>query len=110
MDSGVVMGGAERVGGVVEQPLEGHAGLLREVRGMKQAELIETAVAAVEELRSSVPDVDAVGFGIPCLIDQTTGIAVIAVNLDIQDFPFREVMRERLGLPVFIDNDGNVTT
>jgi glucokinase len=107
---GIDLGGTKLLGGVVDEHLEVHARLLREVRGMKQAELIETAVAAVEELRSSVPDVDAVGFGIPCLIDQTTGIAVIAVNLDIQDFPFREVMRERLGLPVFIDNDGNVTT
>jgi glucokinase len=95
---------------VVDEHLEVHARLLRQVHGMKQEELIEVAVSAVQELRSSVPDVDAVGFGIPCLIDQTTGIAVIAVNLDIQDVPFREIMRERLGLPVFIDNDGNVTT
>jgi glucokinase len=107
---GIDLGGTKLLGGVVDEHLEVHARLLREVRGMKQTELIETAVAAVEELRSSVPDVDAVGFGIPCLIDQTTGIAVIAVNLDIEDVPFREIMHERLGLPVFIDNDGNVTT
>jgi glucokinase len=107
---GIDLGGTKLLGGVVDEHLEVHARLLREVHGMKQAEIIETAVAAVEELRSSVPDVDAVGFGIPCLIDQTTGVAVIAVNLDIQDVPFRAIMRERLGLPVFIDNDGNVTT
>lgn len=107
---GVDLGGTKLLGGVVDEHLEVHARVLREVHGMKQAELIETAVAAVEELRSSAGDVDAVGFGIPCLIDQTTGMAVIAVNLDIQDVPFREIMHERLALPVFIDNDGNVTT
>jgi glucokinase len=107
---GVDLGGTKLLGGVVDEHLEVHARILREVHGMNQHDVVETAVAAVEELRASVPDIDAVGFGIPCLIDQTTGIAVIAVNLDIQDFPFRDVMRERLGLPVFIDNDGNVTT
>jgi glucokinase len=107
---GVDMGGTKLLGGVVDEHLEIHARLLRTVHKMKQDEIVETAVAAVEELREQVPDVEAVGFGIPCLIDQSTGIAVIAVNLDIQDFPFRDVMQERLGMPVFMDNDGNVAT
>jgi glucokinase len=107
---GVDLGGTKLLGGVVDEHLEVHGRVLREVRGMKQEKIVDAAVSAVEELHSSVPDIDAVGFGIPCLIDQTTGIAVIAVNLDIQDFPFRDVMRERLGLPVFIDNDANVAT
>src|SRR5207302_5882379 len=52
--------------------------------------------------------VAAVGFGIPSLMDQRTGTAVIAVNLDLADIPFGDVMAERLGLPVFVDNDSNV--
>jgi glucokinase len=107
---GVDLGGTKLLGGVVDEHLEVHARVHREVHGMKQAEIVETAVEAVEELRSAVPDIEAVGFGIPCLIDQTTGIAVIAVNLDIQHYPFRDEMEKRLGLPVFLDNDGNVTT
>jgi len=107
---GVDLGGTKLLGGVVDEHLEVHARVLREVHGFKQADVIETAVSAVKELRDSVPDVEAVGFGIPCLIDQTTGIAVIAVNLDLQDVPFRDIMTERLGLPVFMDNDGNVAT
>jgi glucokinase len=107
---GVDMGGTKLLGGVVDEHLECHARVLRTVHGMKQAEIVETAVEAVSELRAEVPGVEAVGFGIPCLIDQTAGVAVIAVNLDIVDFRFRDVMEERLELPVFIDNDGNVTT
>jgi len=34
-------------------------------------------------------------------------VAIAAVNLPLIDVPIREQMRERLGLPVFIDNDVN---
>jgi glucokinase len=51
--------------------------------------------------------VEAVGFGIPSLIDQRTGIAVVAVNLPLFDVAFAALMAERLDLPVFVDNDGN---
>src|SRR5207244_5409775 len=84
---GVDLGGTKLLGGVVDEHLEVHDRVLREVRGMKQKDLIETVVEAVDELRSAVPDIDAVGFGIPCLIDQSTGIAVIAVNLDLENLP-----------------------
>lgn len=52
----------------------------------------------------------AVGFGIPCTIDRRTGRAVMAVNLALGDIPFGDVMSERLGMPVFVDNDSNVAT
>ena len=52
-------------------------------------------------------NVVAVGFGIPSRIDQRAGIALGSVNIPLVDVPFRDVMRERLGLPVAIDNDGN---
>ena len=42
------------------------------------------------------------------LIDQRTGNAVIAVNLPLKDIMFADVMAERLGLPVFVDNDANL--
>ena len=53
-------------------------------------------------------EIAAVGFGIPCLIDQRTGRGVMAVNLPLADIPFGAIMAERLGLPVFVDNDANV--
>jgi glucokinase len=80
------------------------------VVGLDQSALLDMAVDAVREARDAAGgEVAAIGFGIPCLIDQRTGTAVIAVNLSLADIPFRDVMAERLGLPVFVDNDGNVT-
>jgi glucokinase len=107
---GVDLGGTKLLGGVVDEHLEVHSRVHRSVMGLPQAEVIDTTVDAVSELLDQVPDVEAVGFGIPCLIDQRTGVAVMAVNLEIQDFPFRDEMTKRLGLPVYIDNDANVTT
>jgi glucokinase len=70
----------------------------------------DAIVESASELINRNPDVEAVGFGIPCLIDQRDGHAVMCVNLPLADIPFREVMSDRLGVPAFIDNDGNVTT
>jgi glucokinase len=81
----------------------------RAVHELAQRELLDAVVEAVEEAReASGAEVGAVGFGIPCLIDQRRGMATMAVNLPIVDVPFRDVMAERLGLPVAVDNDANV--
>ncbi|MET0824276.1 MAG: ROK family protein, partial [Solirubrobacterales bacterium] len=36
------------------------------------------------------------------------GLAITSVNLPIANVPLRDLMSERLGLPVFIDNDANM--
>jgi glucokinase len=98
------------VAGVVDARFGVHHRAQRSVVGLDQSALLDMAVDAVREARDAAGgEVAAIGFGIPCLIDQRTGTAVIAVNLSLADIPFRDVMAERLGLPVFVDNDGNVT-
>jgi glucokinase len=71
----------------------------------------EEVLAAMEsELRRSLeahPEVQAAGLGIPCTIDQATGRAISAVNLPILDVPIRDLMAERLGITVVVDNDAN---
>ena len=64
-------------------------------------------VDAVEEVRAAAPDVDAVGFGIPALVDSASGNSAWSTHLPLEDVPFREVMSERLGVPVHVDNDAN---
>ena len=46
--------------------------------------------------------------GIPATIDHEKGVAVAAVNLPIENLPIRDLVVERTGLPVFVDNDANV--
>ncbi len=105
---GVDMGGTKLLAGAVDGRLGVHHRVQRTVMGLDQSALIETAVDAVDEARQSAgAEIAAVGFGIPCLMDQRTGRGVIAVNLPLFDVPFADVMTERLGLPVFVDNDAN---
>ncbi|HYJ21040.1 MAG TPA: ROK family protein [Solirubrobacterales bacterium] len=76
--------------------------------GQGEDELVELLVREVNEAKDARPDVTAVGLGIPATIDHDQGLAVSAVNLPLDDLPIRDLVEERVGLPVFVDNDGNV--
>ncbi len=106
---GVDLGGTKLLAGVLDGDLNVHHRVHRPVHHLGQPELLDAVVAAVQEARDAAAgEVGAVGFGIPCLIDQRRGMARMAVNLPLADVPFRDVMTERLGLPVQVDNDANV--
>ena len=50
-------------------------------------------------------DIAAVGVAIPSVVDWKTGRIRYSVNIPLQDVALREVLREQLGVPVFVDND-----
>jgi glucokinase len=106
---GVDLGGTKVLAGVLDADLNVHHRTRKPVAGLSQPKLMDAIVEAIEEARAAAPgEVHAVGFGIPCLIDQRRGMAMMAVNLPLIDVPFRDIMTERLGLPVQVDNDANV--
>ena len=106
---GVDMGGTKLLAGAVDSELSVHHRVQRSMNRLDQSYLLDVVVEAVEETREGAGgEVDAIGFGIPSLIDQRTGNAVIAVNLPLKDIRFADVMTERLDLPVFVDNDANL--
>lgn len=108
---GVDLGGTKLLAGAVDPALNVHHRATRSSRASTQSGVLDTVVEAVVEVRDAIEGasgtVRAVGIGIPCLIDAGRGIAVMAVNLPLADVPFRDLMAERLGLPVFVDNDAN---
>jgi glucokinase len=77
-------------------------------REQSQDELVELIVREIEAARAARPDAAAVGLGIPATINQARGEAIAAVNLPLVELPIRDLISERVGLPVFLDNDGNV--
>jgi glucokinase len=76
--------------------------------GQGEDELVELLVHEVGEARQARPEAAAVGLGIPATIDHDLGVAVSAVNLPLEDLAIRDLVAERVGLPVFVDNDANV--
>jgi glucokinase len=65
--------------------------------------LIDEIAAAVETVRSR--ETAAVGIGVPSVVEFATGRVKWSVNVKLVDVPLRTVLEERLGLPVFVDND-----
>jgi glucokinase len=71
-----------------------------------QDALIEQLVAMIGGCRGD--DLDGVGLGVPSIVEFETGRVVSSANVPLADVPLREVLGERLGVPVFVDNDATV--
>jgi glucokinase len=105
---GVDLGGTKLLAGVVDDDLRVHHRTQRLVPRGDTARLLDVVREAVEEARAAASaPVAGVGFGIACLLDRRRGVAVSSVHLPIEDVAFGDVMRERIGLPVEVDNDAN---
>ena len=105
---GIDAGGTKLLGGVVDEELVVHHRVRRQWRGADRQETLDIVLDAVDEVRAAAADVVAVGFGLPALVDTRTGASVWSNHLPIDGVPFRDLMSERLGLPVAVDNDANV--
>ncbi|MDQ3632745.1 MAG: ROK family protein [Actinomycetota bacterium] len=106
---GVDLGGTKLLAGAVEANLDVHHRAYRLAPASDLRAVIDAVASVVEEARAAVGgEVRAIGFGIPSLFDHERAVAVSTVHLPIRDVRFRDIMAERLGLPVFVDNDANV--
>jgi glucokinase len=105
---GMDTGGTKLLGGVVDDGLAVRDRVHRLWRGGGQPEVLDLMIDAVEEARAAAPDAASVGFGIPALVDADTGAAGFSTHLPLEGLRFRDLMQERLGMPVYVDNDTNV--
>jgi len=106
---GVDLGGTKILAGHVGR--DGTIGRRLEVPTptSSQDELVAELERVVQGLLDG-HDAAALGFGVPCQIDQKRGVATGAVNIPLEDLPLRDGMRDRFGLPTGIENDGNAAT
>lgn len=104
---GVDLGGTKLLAGLIGADHSVHNRAYRLIGGLPLDELVAVAREAVAEVGAGA-EVDAVGFGIPCLIDQRTGVSVRSVHLPLDGVSFGELMAEGLpGVRVAVDNDAN---
>lgn len=62
----------------------------------------------VEQSPFTWEQVAGVGAGVAGFTNVRDGIIILAPNVGLKDFPIREILEERLGKPIKIDNDANV--
>jgi glucokinase len=68
----------------------------------------QSLIDQLADLIEEAGPADAVGIGVPSVIDFATGTARHSVNVPLQDVPLRRILTERLRLPVYVDNDATV--
>ena len=70
--------------------------------------LIEAITQRVKDLQKTHPQIRAVGAGIPGLVDYQRGHIFDITNVPGWiEIPFRNLLSEKIGLPVTVDNDAN---
>jgi glucokinase len=73
--------------------------------------VLSSSDALVEQLAEAIEEAgpaDAVGLGVPSVIDFATGTARTSVNIPLQGVPLRQLLTEHVGIPTFVDNDATV--
>lgn len=72
-------------------------------------QLIEQLVEIVRGVSSfNGAGLEAVGIGVPSVVEFETGRVVSSVHVPLTDVPLRTVLGERLGVPVLVENDATV--
>ncbi len=78
-----------------------------DVAGLVES-IAEAAGAAIRDGASAGETVLGVGIGCAGTVDRCRGVVVTSPNLPLADAPLAALVGDRLGLPVFLDNDANV--
>jgi glucokinase len=105
---GVDLGGTKLLAGTVDPSLEVQHRTYRLARPEAASAVVDQLVEAVQEaIDAARSEVLAVGVGVPALVDPATGIALDSNHLPLRGVSVRDLLAERIGLPVVVDNDAN---
>ncbi len=109
---GVDLGGTNIAVGVVDENMKiiGR-GKVKTRCPRPAAEIFDDIALAVEmavkDAGVSMDDVISVGVGTPGSVNKSNGYIEFANNLDFNQVPAKEMLEERIGKPVYLDNDAN---
>jgi glucokinase len=102
---GVDVGGTKVAVATLEDERLGES-VVRPTEASSADELVDEIGLAVDSVRST--ETTGVGVGVPSVVEFATGRVRSSVNLHMADFDLHGVLEERLGLPVFVDNDATL--
>lgn len=110
---GVDVGGTNLVAAVVDENDQILAKASCKTNLPRKPELTVEDIAqvchqAVEQSGLSMAQMESVGIGVPGIVNLETGVVEYSCNLDYHDVPIVHMLKEKLPLPVFAENDANV--
>lgn len=101
---GVDVGGTKVAAMSLERGVLGTP-LIRPTATLSTDLLLDQICSLIEEVRG--PAARAVGIGVPSVVEWALGRIRYSVNVPLGDLPLRQLLSERLGLPVFVENDAS---
>ncbi len=109
---GIDLGGTNIVAGVVDEDYKIIATNKVKTNLPRPSEEIvdDIAKVSIEAAKAAgvkIKDIAAVGIGTPGSINPKTGIVTYSNNLGFYDLPLGDMLRERLGVDLFLENDAN---
>jgi glucokinase len=69
---------------------------------------LEGVISCLADLQHESGRVEGIGVGVASMVEFAAGRLVDSVNLPLRDVPLRDVLRQRFGVPVVVDNDATV--
>jgi glucokinase len=103
------VGGTSMKGAIMDHDLERAATVRRPTPRGDVA--VKAVVDFVTDLVAQAAETDtpggaeAVGVAVPGIVDDENGVAVLSENIGWRDVPFRDLIKERTGLPVAVGHD-----
>lgn len=91
---------------IATQPELGAEGVVDRIIGLIEGVILDT----INETGATRKDFLGIGVGAPGPLDREKGLVIVAPNLGWRDFPLRDRIVTRLGLPATLDNDANCAT
>lgn len=70
--------------------------------------IIEVIETVLKEAGKTTNEIKAIGIGSPGPLDAKKGIIITTPNLPFKNFKLVEPIREKFGIPTYLDNDANV--
>jgi glucokinase len=105
---GVDLGGTKLAVGLVDDNLGILARSIGPAATASPEACLDDIYRRLDAAAAEYGPIDAIGVGTASMVDFRGGRIVQSVNLPLRDVPLRDLLSERYGVPVVVDNDANV--
>ena len=109
---GIDLGGTNIAAGVINEDFEivskakTKTNLPRSAREICD-DMISVTKGAIESAGLSIDDIESIGIGTPGIANSDSGVIEYSCNLGFENVEMEKMFRQKLNLPVYIENDAN---